>query len=134
VFTYSYGDFRGDPKKVLQKYFDAMLYLANWGTKRLAFRLPRALVDAKALAAYRYQDLISTAATKNQIFLDICFHDEEGGGWVEGEGWLSSLAMLRQDILLGDYRALYLAWLKTAILKRLRPALFTQSQAKSRAG
>jgi hypothetical protein len=112
VFTYSYGDFRSDPEKVLQKYFDAMLYLTSWGTKQLAFRLPRVLVDAKALAAYRYEDLISTLVAKNHIVLDICFHDEEGGSWVEGEGWLSSLAMLRRDILLGDYRALYLAWLK----------------------
>jgi hypothetical protein len=112
VFTYSYGDFRGDPQKILQKYFDAMVYMANWGTKQLVFRLPRSLVDAKALTSYRYQDLISTSVRKNHIILDIGLHEEEGGGWVEGEGWLSSLAMLRRDILLGDYRALYLAWLK----------------------
>lgn len=37
-------------------------------------------------------------------------------GWVEGEGWLSSLAPLRRDILEGDYRALYLAWLRVAEL------------------
>jgi hypothetical protein len=112
VFTYSYGDFQGDPKKILQKYFDAMLYLASWGTKRLAFRLPKNLVDTNALAAYCYQDLISKSASKNHVLLEISLHDEDGGGWVEGEGWLSSLASLRQDILLGDYRALYFAWLK----------------------
>ncbi|MGH7456532.1 MAG: hypothetical protein ACRENG_34610, partial [bacterium] len=111
VFIYNYSDFPGDSLKILQKYFDAMLYLTNWGTKQLAFRLPRSLVDAKALAVYRYQDLISTSVTKNHIILDIGLHEEEGS-WVEGEGWLSSLAMLRRDILLGDYRALYLAWLK----------------------
>ena len=33
VFTYSYGDFPSNPITVLTKYFDAMLYLANWGTK-----------------------------------------------------------------------------------------------------
>lgn len=115
VFTYSYGDFRGDPEKILQKYFDAMLYLTNWGTKQLVFRLPRSLVDAKALAAYCYPDLISTSVAKNHIILDICLREEEGG-WVDGEGWLTSFAMLRQDILLGDYRALYLAWIKAISL------------------
>ena len=30
-----------------------------------------------------------------------------------GEGWLDALLPLRDDILRGDYRALYLAWLKT---------------------
>ncbi|MGH7600495.1 MAG: hypothetical protein ACREOI_29420 [bacterium] len=112
VFIYNYGDFPGDPQKILLKYFDVMLYLTNWGTKQLVFRLPRSLVDAKALASYCYQDLISTLVTKSHIILDFCLREEDGGGWVEGEGWLSSLAMLRRDILLGDYRALYLAWLK----------------------
>jgi hypothetical protein len=120
VFTYNYGDFRGDPQRVLQKYFDAMLYLTNWGTKQLVFRLPRSFVDAKALAAYCYQDLISTSVAKDHIILDICLHDEEGGGWVDGEGWLSSFAMLRQDILLGDYRALHLTWLKAISLEEGR--------------
>lgn len=116
VFTYSFGDFRGDPKRVLEKYFDAMLYLANWGTKQLVFRLPRAIVDVEALAPYCFPDVISTSSTRDYVALDICFHEEEGGFWVEGEGWLSSLIPLRQDLLRGDFRLLYLAWLKAATL------------------
>jgi hypothetical protein len=44
---YSYGDFRGDPGRLLEEYFDAYLYAANWGTRELAFRLPRTLLDAE---------------------------------------------------------------------------------------
>ena len=40
VFTYSFGDFPGDPLKLLAKHYDVMLYLANWGSKQLAFRFP----------------------------------------------------------------------------------------------
>ena len=40
--------------------------------------------------------------------------DEDGGNWFEGEARLSALAPLRDDILNGDYRALYLAWLLAA--------------------
>jgi hypothetical protein len=47
------------------------------------------------------------------VVLDIGFRDEEGGNWIEGGGWLDALIPLRDDILWGDYRALYLAWLKT---------------------
>jgi len=36
--TYQFGDFRGRPAQALEQYFDAMLYLANWGTRRLMFR------------------------------------------------------------------------------------------------
>lgn len=117
VFTYSFGDFRGDAKKVLQQYFDAMLYVANWGTKRLAFRLPRSVIDPEMIAPYCVEDMISARVTEEYILLDIRFEDEDWGDWIEGEGWLPSLALLRQDILRGDFRAIYLAWLKAISLE-----------------
>jgi hypothetical protein len=40
IVTYNWGDFKHDPLKVLAKYFDAHLYITNWGTRRLAFRFP----------------------------------------------------------------------------------------------
>ena len=40
VFTYQYGDFRGDAKRCWLNTFDAMVYLANWGTRQLMFRFP----------------------------------------------------------------------------------------------
>jgi hypothetical protein len=42
VNEYHWGDLKGDPQKMMERYFDAFLYLANWGTRRLMFRLPRA--------------------------------------------------------------------------------------------
>ncbi|MGH8055637.1 MAG: hypothetical protein ACREOH_00160, partial [Candidatus Entotheonellia bacterium] len=109
VFTYSYGDFPGNPVDVLAKYFDAMLYLANWGSKQLVFRFPRSLLDPETLAAYCFPDVISTSTAGNAVLLGIRFDEEDGGNWVEGEGWLSALVSLRQDILRGDFRVLYLA-------------------------
>ena len=49
---YSFGNFRGDPGLLLEEYFDAYLYAANWGTRELAFRLPRALLDAETARRY----------------------------------------------------------------------------------
>ncbi|MCI0491022.1 MAG: hypothetical protein L0229_30905 [Blastocatellia bacterium] len=112
IFTYSYGDFRGDKKKVLEKYFDALLYLANWGTKQLMFRLPRSIVDAEQFAPYCIHHKIAASVTSDYVILDIDFYEEEGGFWLEGEGWLSSLAPIRRELLRGDFRVLYLAWLK----------------------
>jgi hypothetical protein len=48
--------------------------------------------------------------------------EEEGGDWIEGGGWLSGLVPLRNDILGGDYRALYLAWLKAINLTGGKPS------------
>lgn len=118
IFTYSFGDFPEEPRSILQKYFDAMLYLANWGTRQLAFRLPRSVVDPEMIEPYCFEDIISAYVTKRYILLDICVDEEEDGFWVEGEGWLPSLALLREDILRGDYRVLYLAWLKATSLER----------------
>ena len=39
--------------------------------------------------------------------------------WEEGGGWLSSLISLRVDILHGDYRSLYLAWLLCAQMEEM---------------
>ncbi len=40
----------------MERYFDAFLYLANWGTRRLMFRLPRALLDAEVARRYCHTD------------------------------------------------------------------------------
>ncbi len=32
VNTYEWGNFRGDPRKLMERYFDAFLYLTNWNT------------------------------------------------------------------------------------------------------
>jgi hypothetical protein len=117
VFTYSYGDFRGDPLKVLQKYFDALLYLANWGSKQLVFRLPRSVITSEMIKPYCCEDLLTVKASKDHVIVEITCHEEEGYGWIEGEGLLNSLVPLRQDILRGDFRVLYLAWLKAISLQ-----------------
>lgn len=114
IFTYSYGDFRGDPQQLLEKCFDIMLYMANWGTRQLMFRLPLSLVDLPLLESYCLPHKISVATTFDYVILDINIDDEEYHDWIEGEGWLSQFVSLRDDLLRGDFRALYLAWLKAA--------------------
>lgn len=51
VNEYDWGDFRGRPEEFLTRWFDAMVYLANWGTRRFMLRLPAALIDAETLKA-----------------------------------------------------------------------------------
>lgn len=122
VFTYSYGDFRGDPLTVLEQHFDAMLYMANWGSKQLAFRFPRPAVVMKRLEGYSievesdYANGVSLRSSAEHIILSIEYHDDEPPDWIEGEGVLGSLIPIREDILRGDFRALYLAWLKAAAM------------------
>ncbi|MDQ3548593.1 MAG: hypothetical protein M3439_07200, partial [Chloroflexota bacterium] len=50
--TYHYGDFKGDPVKVMERYFDAFVYVANWGTHQFMLRLPARLLDIRAAQSY----------------------------------------------------------------------------------
>src|SRR5438309_6624667 len=42
---YEWGDLKADPLKLLEKYFDAFLYLTSWGAREFHLRLPQELVD-----------------------------------------------------------------------------------------
>ncbi len=113
VVTYSWGDFKHDPKQVLSRFFDAHLYLANWGSRRLIFRFPAGLLNRKVIQAYCVRYRITYETLGKFDVLDLNLGDEEGSGdWIEGEGSLSGLVPLRDDLIQGDYRLLYLAWLK----------------------
>ena len=110
INVYHYGDFRGDPDKLMEEYFDAFLYVANWGTHRLMLRLPTDCFDLDAAEPYTVPYIFEARRTKEHVIVH--FHsEEEGGDWEEGEGWLASLIPLRADLMAGDLRALYLAWL-----------------------
>jgi hypothetical protein len=115
VFTYTAGSFRADPKAVLAQYFDAMIHLTGWGDKRLMFRFPVSLVDLEQVKAYGdpLGQRVTWSVSDDYAILDIHFLRDSGAGWIEAERWLPSLAPLRTDILRGDTRLLYLAWLKS---------------------
>jgi hypothetical protein len=117
VVTYSYGDFRHDPRQVLSRYFDACLYAANWGTRRLMFRFPHGLIDLTAVEPYWRERCIEFTRLGAHQVLEIELDEDAGLDWVEAEGVLSGLVQLRNDILDGDYRCLYLAWLKAVTLE-----------------
>ncbi|WP_035987943.1 hypothetical protein [Leptolyngbya sp. KIOST-1] len=112
-FVYNYGDFPGGPEAILAQYFDAMFYIANWGTWQFMFRFSKGLVDRTWFAPYEVGNAIAVSTTTHHLILNIEIQ-EEGGlmGWVEGEGWLPRLLPLRDDLMAGDLRLLYLAWLR----------------------
>ncbi|WP_254563312.1 hypothetical protein [Oscillatoria sp. HE19RPO] len=116
IFLYNYGDFRGQPEQVLDKCFDIMLYTANWGSRQLMFRLPKSLINPAELEPYQVPDGIEISTTEQSVLIDINIQDEDLNGWTEGEGLLPRMLSLRDDLLQGDYRVLYLGWLKAAEL------------------
>jgi hypothetical protein len=127
VNEYHWGDLRADPDKLLRRYFDAFLYTANWGTRRLAFRLPVKVLSAQTAQEYCYTEAAQVSAHGRHLVLELCcsgeYSDErfEDGptSWDEvdtGEGRLASMISARAQVVNGDLRLLYLGWLLSADL------------------
>ena len=112
--TYHWGDFKGDPAKLMNRYFDAFVYVSNWGTHEFMLRLPRGTFDIEAARAYCDDETLSITVGKESVVLDFLLRDESGDSWSdedEGVSWMPSLVPLRDELMRGDHRALYLGWL-----------------------
>lgn len=113
IVTYSWGDFKHDPKQVLLKYFDAFLYDSNFGARELMFRLPKKLVDVDLFQPYLIEDRIMLEERGAYFVLHIEINDDaDYFEWIESENILGQLTPLREQLLQGDTRMLHLAWLK----------------------
>ncbi|WP_433269036.1 hypothetical protein ACQPZF_05830 [Actinosynnema sp. CS-041913] len=111
VNEYEWGDFRGDPNRLVERHYDAHLYLANWGTRRLLLRLPRSVLDLDAVEPYLVDEQVEAWTTDTHLIVDLRNHDETGDWDYEPEGALSAIVSVRNELAAGDHRALYLAWL-----------------------
>jgi hypothetical protein len=113
IVTYSWGNFKHDPQKVLLKYFDAFLYDSNFGTRQLMFRLPKNLVDVSSIQPYLFEDRLMLEEHGKYFTLEIQINeDSDFFEWIESDSVLGQLTPLREQLLQGDLRMLYLAWLK----------------------
>ncbi len=111
VNTYEWGDFKGDPDALMARYFDAFIYVANWGIRRLTLRFPRRMVDEKALSAYCRGESARMRKTPEFIIVNFWQEDESPEWEEDDEGWMAALIPLREEVLRGDLRCLYLGWL-----------------------
>ena len=123
TFIYHYGSFKKNVNQVFPKYFDAMLYVDSWGTKQVMFRFPQNLVKWTDLTMFTNiygETYLDFRKAGDYIIMDLCWHNEEGGEWIEEEDYiLDPLLPLREEILNGDYRSLYLGWLMVEEKKRV---------------
>jgi hypothetical protein len=110
VNTYEWGDFKGDPNILMEKYFDAFVYTANSCVFQLVLRLPRRALDTKDVSAFCAGESLHVRKTKNFTILEF-ISEGEGRDWEDSERWMDSLIPLRADLMRGDMRALYLGWL-----------------------
>jgi hypothetical protein len=111
---YNWGDFKGDPKKLMQRYFDAHVYVANWMTAIFMVRLPIEALTKETAKAVAVPYLLDIQSIKTHWI--ITWSLEESGnydrfGMEDGRGWMARLAPVRDELLRGDQRSLYIGWL-----------------------
>jgi hypothetical protein len=109
--TYEWGNFKHDPIQVLARYFDAFMYYTNWGTRQVALRFPRKLIGAEQFAPYLWDEFVELLEEGDSYILIVGIGLDGAEDWYDFDAPLDTLGPLRDAILNGDHRALYLAWM-----------------------
>jgi hypothetical protein len=111
---YNWGDFKGDPDKLMQRYFDAHVYVANWMTALFMVRLPIEALTHETAKAVAVSYLLDIRPTKTHWIITWSLEESENYdrfGMEDGRGWMERLAPVRDELLGGDLRSLYIGWL-----------------------
>jgi len=117
---YHFGDFHGNAREMLQRGYDAHLHYADFGIRRLWIRLPAGLpCDRRTFDAFRVVHCLEWNADKKgrggilqiEPEADPESYDE---GLYDADHLLPEIAPVREQLIGGDLRALYLAWLACA--------------------
>ena len=111
---YNWGDFKGDPEKLMEQYFDAHVYVANWMTAIFMLRLPMEALAKEIAQTMAVPYILEFKATKTHWIITWSLEESENYdrfGMEDGRGWMAQLAPVRDELLCGDIRSLYIGWL-----------------------
>ena len=113
VNDYQWGSFKGDEKAWMEKYFDAFLYFANWGTHMLELALPSRLLDSSTARHYCLGESASVREGNGRTILTFIAQDDEPDDeWDDETDALAALIPIRAQLARGDLRSLYIGWLR----------------------
>jgi len=111
---YNWGNFKGDPEEMMQQYFDAHVYVANWMTAIFMVRLPIEALTKEVAKAMSVPYLLDFKATITHWIITWRLEESENYdrfGMEDGRGWMARLAPVRDELLRGDLRSLHIGWL-----------------------
>ncbi len=114
VNEYHWGGLKADPRDFMRRFFDVHVFLANWGEAVLMVRLPKEAMDGKALKAFMFSPYLEYEKLPGHWLLTWSLG--EAGDYDrfccdEETSWMARLAPLREELLRGDLRSLYIGWL-----------------------
>jgi hypothetical protein len=111
---YHWGDFKGRPEVLMERFFDAHVYVANWMTAVFMVRLPIDALDEATAEAVKVRHSLDVSAAGAHWILTWRLDESENQdrfGSEDGHGWMARLAPVRDELLRGDLRSAYIGWL-----------------------
>jgi hypothetical protein len=117
VNHYEWGSLKADPAAWMRRYFDAFVYTAKWCSCRLSLRVPLATFRKAELKPFAAKHALTIETGNEHWIFDWSLDESENYDRFaeeDGSGWMRRLAPLRDELLRGDLRPLYLGWLAGA--------------------
>lgn len=114
VNDYTWGDFKGDPDQLMEHFFDAHVYLANWMMAVFKVRLPIDALTSDIATVFSIPYSLDFKATKDHWIITWTLEDSSNYtrfGIDDGRDWMSRLIPVRDELMHGDFRSLYIGWL-----------------------
>jgi len=114
---YDWGGLKANPLDWMRQYFDAFVYWADWCSCQLLLRFPKSTFTKAQLQPFTNQSAFSITSTRTHWILDWWVEESENYDRFaddDGSTWMRRLLPLRDELLRGDLRALYLGWLAGA--------------------
>ena len=111
---YQWGDFKGNPTELMRRYFDAHIYVANWMTAIFKLRLPIDVISRKTAMTMAFRDFLDFDATETHWIITWSLTESENYerfALEDGRGWMARLTPVREELMRGDFRSLYIGWL-----------------------
>ena len=111
---YQWGNFKGNPDDLMRRFFDAHVYVANWMTAIFMVRLPIEAIPKKTADAMAVDGVLDLDTTNTHWVITWSLNESENYdrfGMEDGRGWMARLTPVRDELLRGDIRSLYIGWL-----------------------
>lgn len=116
VNEYNWGSLKADPVDFMRRFFDAHVYLANWGEALFMVRLPLEAIDEKTLEPFCTTSHLTVEKLPDHWLLTWSLLGEteeyDPFDFIEETGWMARLAPVREELLRGDLRSLSIGWLR----------------------
>ena len=98
----------------MKQFFDAHVYVANWMSAIFKVRVPIETISERVTEAMAVRHSLDFKATKTHWVITWSLSESEDYdrfGMEDGRGWMARLAPVRDELLRGDFRSLYIGWL-----------------------